>query len=333
MCCGWYGKLLSRRRTDCDDQNVAVLHPVVLSFLTVFACFLDFCFSAILLEVINGICFRLDESFLKVSVDDTCCFWCSVARMNCPSAAFVRSAGEEGAQSHEVVHVACKRGESAFFEPHAVHEFLAVVWIGNVTKVNFEFSAEYDYFRFLFFCNLLYHFNVFVCSGSNGVLVDVAYEHLRLNGEQVQIINACLFVIVKVCKACTFSVLKKRFNFCNGACISCEFLFFFLSKLTDRFSHLFLALVDSVKVCLRKLVVDGENIALRVNRGVCFCIFTHVLNVWIVEAADNVCNDCGFADVREELVAKTFAFACSFNESCNVHEVYACWCLLLRLED
>ena len=44
-------------------------------------------------------------------------------------------------------------------------------------------------------------------------------------------------------------------------------------------------------------------------------------NVVVVETAQHVYNSICLADVSEELVAESLAFACTFYKTCNIHNV------------
>lgn len=51
----------------------------------------------------------------------------------------------------------------------------------------------------------------------------------------------------------------------------------------------------------------------------------NVNDVWVIENADDVTNGVTFANVREELVAKAFAFAGAFDEAGDVDEFDGGW--------
>ena len=60
--------------------------------------------------------------------------------------------------------------------------------------------------------------------------------------------------------------------------------------------------------------IDNLNVAQRIR------IAFHMGNIAVFKAADNMDDGIGGADVREELVAQTFALGSALYEACDVHE-------------
>ncbi len=85
--------------------------------------------------------------------------------------------------------------------------------------------------------------------------------------------------------------------------------------------------VDGLKIFDLKLGVDDLLVADGVDRSV------DVGDIIVVEATKDVDYGVGLADVGEELVAETLAFACSLDETCDVDNLDSCGDDLRRVLD
>ena len=47
-------------------------------------------------------------------------------------------------------------------------------------------------------------------------------------------------------------------------------------------------------------------------------------DIVIIETPQHMKNGISFTDICKELVSKTFAFACTFHETCDIHDVDSC---------
>jgi hypothetical protein len=55
--------------------------------------------------------------------------------------------------------------------------------------------------------------------------------------------------------------------------------------------------------------------------------------VRVVETTENVEDSVSFADVGKEFVAKTFAFRCTFYETCDIDDFDSSWYYALRVDE
>ena len=68
-----------------------------------------------------------------------------------------------------------------------------------------------------------------------------------------------------------------------------------------------------------ELCIDDIFISDRIHRAV------HVYHIVVVEATEYVDDGVCLADIREELVAKSFALACAFDQSRNIYDFNGSW--------
>ena len=111
-----------------------------------------------------------------------------------------------------------------------------------------------------------------------------------------------------------------------------QFLFFFLAHCANLLGYLFLTLVDCVQICLAKFVINGKDVAFRVDGGFCLCIVANMLNVRIVKAAHDMSYDACFTDICQELISQSFALGGTFYEARNINKIYGSGNLLFWLE-
>ena len=89
----------------------------------------------------------------------------------------------------------------------------------------------------------------------------------------------------------------------------------------------FQGLGDRVHISEREFGVDHFDVAQRVDRA------GHMNHIVIDEAACDLGDGIGFADVREKLVAETFALGGAGDEAGDVHELHGGRQDLLRFDD
>ncbi len=143
---------LQKSDVELEEQYVAVLNHVFLTFVPCFACF--FCRSLTtqfnIVVVADGLC--ANEAALKVGVDDASGLRSLCADRYGPCAGFFWSCCEVGDQVQQVVACADQAIQTRLFQPHVRHVFTLFFFI-QLCNLCFDCCGDDNRCSALLFCH------------------------------------------------------------------------------------------------------------------------------------------------------------------------------------
>ena len=148
---------------------------------------------------------------------------------------------------------------------------------------------------------------------SEAGLVDVGDVELRLGGDEEELAGDELFFVGEVGGAGGLAGVEDGEQLLHGAGFGLDLV---VAGVLGQLLDLGVALFYGVEVGEQKLGVDDVDVVQRVDAA------GDVDDFGVVEAADDVADGVGGADVAEELVAETFALAGAFDEAGDVDELH-----------
>ena len=257
--------------------------------------------------------FGTDEALFEVGVNDAGTLRGFPALVVRPCLYFHFTGGDKGFQIQKLV---CRLDEAVhtrLFQSHFLQEHLAVFVGFQFGDVGFGLGSYYQDFGVLVLYRLTYLLYVLVACGST-CFVYVAYVHHRFRREQEQVMRYFLFVFrFELYRACRFALLQCLFvahQYIIGlfSCFVTSGLCLLLYALDTAF--------DGFQVFQLEFGINDFLVAYRIYRTV------YVGHVFIIEATQHVDDGICFADVRQELVAQSFALAGTLHQSGDVYDFY-----------
>ena len=298
---------------EAEVDHVAVLDDVLLALAAQQALFLRRRDAAAADHVVEIDRFGADEAALDVGVDLARGLRSLGAVLDGPGAALVLAVGQERDEAEQRVGALDEAVEAGFLNAELLEEHRAVlaVELGNVLL---ELGADRQHLRALLFGELLdlLEITVAVLIGEAVLVhvrgVDDGLEAQKIGGrDEVGVVFrnlkgaralACVEVLCKVGEELDL-----------------------VQELLVALGHLrglFHAAVDHLEVCHDELQIDGLNVAEGVDGDVRARVGHDVHDILIVEAAHNVHDGVGAADILKELVAETRALACALDKTRDV---------------
>jgi len=262
-------------------------------------------------EVVGGVAVGLDEAALEVGVDDTGGSGGLGAAFDGPGADFLDAGGEVGDEIEQTIGGVDEAVEAGLAEAHVLEEFIALGGF-ELCDLGFHGSADANDLGAFFFGTLLYGGGVIVALDESGV-VDVGDVKLGLGGDEEQLSGEDALVVGEVGGAGRLAGVERAEELLQHGVLG---LGFGIAACFGGALYLGVALLDGVEIGEEELGVDDVHVVERVDAA------CDVDDFGIVEAADDVADGVGGADVAEKLVAETFALASAFDEAGDVDELH-----------
>ena len=230
-----------------------------------------------------------------------------------PGAALVLAVGEEGDEAEQRVGALDQAVEAGFLNAELLEEHRAVlaVQLGNVLL---ELGADGQHLRALLFGKLLDLLEILVAVLiGKAVLVHVRGVDDGLEAEKIGGRDEVGVVFRNLKGARALACVEVLCKVGEELDLVQELL-----VALGHLRRLFDAAVDHFEVCHDELQVDGLNVAQGVDGDVRARVGHDVHDVFIVEAAHNMHDGIGAADVLKELVAETCALARALDKTRDV---------------
>ena len=253
----------------------------------------------------------LDEAAFKVGVNDACGLWglCTVG--NGPGADFLHAGGEVGNEAEQLVGRVDKAVETGFGEAHVGEELGT---FGRLKERDFGFHGAADTHHLCAFLGgaLLDGGDPLVAVFKT-VLVDVGHVEDRFYRDEMQVVGGCFLVVGELDRTGRLAVAKGGEQLGEGFGFGLDLV---VGGVFDGLLDLCPALFGGFKVGQQQLGVDDVHVVQGIDAA------GDVDDIGIVEAADDVADSVGGANVAEELVAQAFALTCAFDQSGDVDELH-----------
>ena len=298
---------------EAEVDHVAVAHDVLLALAAEKALLLRGGDAAAADHIVKVDRLGADEAALDVGVDLTGGLRGLGAVSDRPRSALVLAVGEEGDEAEQRVRALDEAVEAGLLNAELFKEHCAVlaIQLGNVLL---ELGADGQHLRALLFGKLLDlpEIAVAVLIGK-AVLVHVRGIDDGLEAQKIGRRDELGVVLRNLEGARTLARVEVLCKVGEELDLVQELL-----VALGHFRGLFHAAVDHFKVGHDELQVDGLNVAQGVDGDVRARVGHDVHDVFIVEAAHNVHDGVGAADVLKELVAETRALARALDKTRNV---------------
>jgi len=297
---------------ELEEEDVAVLDYVLFAFGAQEAGFFYGLFAAEAEEVFAGVAVGFDEAAFEVGVDDAGGAGGFGAAFDGPGADLLDAGGEVGDEAEEAVGGVDEAVEAGFGEAGGFEELGA---LGGFELRDFGFhgAADADDFALLFGCAGFDEFRELVAVSDAGFIY-VGDVELRLHGDEEEVAGDELFGVVELGGAGGLAGVQDLEELLDGGELGlggCG-----CGVGLGGFFGLVEALLYGVEIGEQELGVDDVDVVEGVDAA------GYMDDFGIGEAADDVEDGVGLADVREELVAEAFALAGAFDDAGDVDELH-----------
>ena len=233
--------------------------------------------------------------------------------MNRPRTHFLLTGGEVRVQAEEVISGVDEAIESGALEAERRQEFLLLLR-RKFREFRFDAGGErHDVGHFVAGGDGgAQRVDVRAVAGREFVVCHVGGVQHRLDREQHQRLEQVQLPLRETGTTHRHTVLQRRERF-----LQCREFGHRVLVATLRDALLLVeAFLDAADVREAQLVVDHVAITHRIDTA------HHVGDVVVIEAADDVHDRIGFADVGEKLVAEAFTLRCALHQTGDVHELH-----------
>ena len=225
-----------------------------------------------------------------------------------PSPRLVGTRSEESLQSEECVCALDKTAHARLFNAQLLQEDLALLVAVQLGNVSLGCSCHNEQFGILLLDSLAHRIDIGVAR-NHTCLINIADIQHGFVGQQTQLLHPlCIFLVVNLHRASSLTLL-------HSLLVAAENVVLTLCDFVARGSLLLCltnAVLDGFEVLHNELGVDNLFVPHGVYRAV------NVGNVLVVEAAQNVNNRIGIANVGKEFIAQALAPRSAFHQTCNI---------------
>ena len=265
-------------------------------------------------EVGGGVAVGFDKALFEVGVDYASGAGGLGAATDGPGTDLLHACGEVGDEIEQTIGGVDEAVEAGLFQSDGFKKLGALGGF-ELRDLGFEGTADTDDLAVLFGRALLYCFGVGVARGEAG-LVDVGDVELGLGGDEEEIAGVGFFFVGEIDCARWLAGFERFFEFGESGELGFNFVVG-VGRLVE-FLDLCVTLVDCVEIGEEEFGVNDVDVMKRIDAA------GDVNDFRVVEAADDVTDCVGGADVAEKLVAETFALGCAFDETGDVDELHGC---------
>ena len=295
-----------------EVDDVAVLHDILLALGANLALGLGGGHGADGLQILEGDDLGTDEATLEVGVDLAGGLGSLGATLDGPCTALVGAGGQEAAQAQQSVAGLDQAIQTGLGNAQLLHEHGLLVGIVQLGNVGLQLGADGQALGTLGVGQSLNGAEVAVVVGLvDLVLAEVGHIDGLLQGQQIALGDDCELLGVVGVGAGQLALVQVLQQAGQQSGLGGELLVAAL--------HGLLALVDAalhhLDVGHDQLQVDDVDVTQRIGAAL------HMGDIAVLEAADNMDDGVGGADVGQELVAQTLALACALNKTCDVNEL------------
>ncbi len=307
--CGAPEQLLD---VEFEEEDVAVFDDVLFAFGAEEAGFFDGLLAAVFEEVVGGVAVGFDEALFEVGVDDACGAGGFGAAFDGPGADLLDAGGEVGDEVEESVGGVDEAVEARFGEAHVFEELVALGGL-ELGDLGFHLAADADDLGVLFGGACFNGGGVGVSGGEAG-LVDVGDVELGLGGDEEEVSGVGFFFVGEIDSTGGLAGFEGFFEFGESGELGLD-LVVGVGGLVELLDF-GVAFLYGFEVGEKELGVDDVDVVEGVDAA------GDVDDFGVVEAADDVADGVGGADVAEELVAEAFALGGAFDKAGDVDELH-----------
>src|SRR5450631_84798 len=298
---------------ELEVDDVAVFDDVLLAFELQLGVGAAGALGAVLDEVFPPDYLGLDEAAFEVGVDEACRLGGLGAALDGPGAALVGAGGEEGDEVENLVRGVGHGVQAGLLQAEALQKGRT---IGGVEAGDLRLGggADDDHRRSFGLGVGAQRADELVGGGAGELLLgDVGDVEDLLQGQQAHVAEQRLRFGVQSLRARRLAFVEARFQL--FAQVEDELLLFDGLPL-ERLLGPLDPLVDGLQVFETELGVDGGDVGHRINAPL------DVDDVVVLEAADDVGDGVGLADVGQKLIAEAFTLGGPAHQAGDVDEVH-----------